>query len=100
MPAPSGSRATKAGRPSPSRSSVISQRRGRGWLAGMALPIAAAMEVSSLDEVRARIGKAAALAGRRADAVTLVAVSKTQPAEAIERLIAAGQRDYGENRVQ
>jgi pyridoxal phosphate enzyme (YggS family) len=58
------------------------------------------MALSSLDEVRARIGKAAALAGRRTEAVTLVAVSKTQPAEAIERLIAAGQRDFGENRVQ
>lgn len=58
------------------------------------------MGLSSLDEVRARIGKAAALAERRVDAVTLVAVSKTQPAEAIERLIAAGQRDFGENRVQ
>ena len=30
----------------------------------------------------------------------LIAVSKTQPAEAIEPLIAAGQRDFGENRVQ
>ena len=58
------------------------------------------MAVSSLDEVRARIGKAAALAGRGAADVTLVAVSKTQPAEAIERLIHAGQRDFGENRVQ
>lgn len=58
------------------------------------------MAVSSLDEVRARIGKAAALAGRATDEVTLVAVSKTQPAAAIEPLIAAGQRDFGENRVQ
>jgi pyridoxal phosphate enzyme (YggS family) len=54
----------------------------------------------SLEGVRARIGKAAALAGRKAEAVTLIAVSKTQPAEAIEALIEAGQRDFGENRVQ
>jgi pyridoxal phosphate enzyme (YggS family) len=54
----------------------------------------------SLGHVTARIGKAAALAGRRAADVTLIAVSKTQPAEAIEALIDAGQRDFGENRVQ
>ena len=58
------------------------------------------MADSPLAEVRARIGKAAALAGREPDAVTLVAVSKTQPAEAIEALIDEGQRDFGENRVQ
>lgn len=50
--------------------------------------------------VRERIARAAALAGRGADAVTLVAVSKTQPAEAIAPLLAAGQRVFGENRVQ
>lgn len=58
------------------------------------------MALSSLGEVQARIGKAAALAGRKGDDVTLIAVSKTQPAEAIEKLIAEGQRDFGENRVQ
>ena len=55
---------------------------------------------SPLDEVRARIAKAAALAGRAAEDVTLIAVSKTQPVERIEPLIAAGQRHFGENRVQ
>jgi hypothetical protein len=54
----------------------------------------------SLKEVTARIAKAAALAGREPEDVTLIAVSKTQPAEAIEALIDAGQRDFGENRVQ
>lgn len=58
------------------------------------------MADSSLAEVRARIGRAAALAGREAGDVTLIAVSKTQPIEAIEALIGAGQRDFGENRVQ
>jgi pyridoxal phosphate enzyme (YggS family) len=58
------------------------------------------MAESSLVEVEARIGKAAALAGRKAGDVTLIAVSKTQPAERIEALIAEGQRDFGENRVQ
>ena len=53
-----------------------------------------------LDEVRNGIARAAGLAGRRPDEVVLIAVSKTQPAEAIETLIAADQRDFGENRVQ
>src|SRR6185369_16324912 len=100
MPAPAGRRATAPSRPSPCRSSVISQRRGKGWRARIALPIAPAMAKSSLAEVEARIGKAAALAGRAADEVTLIAVSKTQSADAIEALIAEGQRAFGENRVQ
>jgi len=58
------------------------------------------MTKSPLEEVRARIGKAAALAGRQSGDVILVAVSKTRPAAAIEALIAEGQRDFGENRVQ
>ena len=53
-----------------------------------------------LEQVRAAIAKAAALAGRRPEDVTLIAVSKTHAAPAIEPLIAAGQRDFGENRVQ
>jgi len=58
------------------------------------------MGLSSLAEVRGRIAKAAGLAGRPPESVTLIAVSKTQPAQAIEALIAAGQREFGENRVQ
>ncbi len=58
------------------------------------------MALSSLDEVKERIGKAAALAGRKPGDVTLIAVSKTQPASRILSLIAAGQRVFGENRVQ
>lgn len=58
------------------------------------------MAESALAEVMARIGKAAALAGRKPDEVALIAVSKTQPAQAIEALVAEGQRDFGENRVQ
>ncbi|SOC37263.1 hypothetical protein SAMN05892877_10482 [Rhizobium subbaraonis] len=53
-----------------------------------------------LNEVRARIRKASVNAGRDADAVTLVAVSKTFDADAIRPAIAAGQRVFGENRVQ
>jgi pyridoxal phosphate enzyme (YggS family) len=58
------------------------------------------MADSSLAQVRARIGRTTTLAGRKAEEVILIAVSKTQPAEAIKPLIAEGQRDFGENRVQ
>ena len=53
-----------------------------------------------LAEVQARIAAAAKRARRSPQEVTLIAVSKTQPAEAILPLIAAGQRHFGENRVQ
>ena len=53
-----------------------------------------------LGHVEARIGHACRVAGRARSEVTLVAVSKTQPAEAIAPLIEAGQRVFGENRVQ
>jgi pyridoxal phosphate enzyme (YggS family) len=52
-----------------------------------------------LEDVRARIAAAMKLA-RRTDPVSLVAISKTHPAEAIVPLIDAGQRVFGENRVQ
>ncbi|HEY0148043.1 MAG TPA: YggS family pyridoxal phosphate-dependent enzyme [Allosphingosinicella sp.] len=52
-----------------------------------------------LDDVRTRIAKAAALARREAADVTLIAVSKTHGAEAIEPLLTAGHRVFGENRV-
>lgn len=53
-----------------------------------------------LAAVRARIAHGTALAGRPADAVTLIAVSKTVSADGILPLLKAGQRVYGENRVQ
>ena len=53
-----------------------------------------------LDQIRARIAAAARIAGRRPDDITLIAVSKTQPVSRIAPLIAAGQRVFGENRVQ
>ncbi len=55
---------------------------------------------SRLNDIRARIAQAASLARRGADDVTLIAVSKTHPAERIAPLIAAGQKVFGENRVQ
>jgi PLP dependent protein len=53
-----------------------------------------------LASVHAAIAKASKLAGRPADATVLIAVSKTKSADDIAPLIAAGQRDFGENRVQ
>lgn len=55
---------------------------------------------SRLSDINARLARAAATADRRADAVTLIAVSKTHDAAAIQPLIDAGQRVFGENRVQ
>lgn len=55
---------------------------------------------SLLAAVRERIAHAARIARRAPDEITLVAVSKTHGPEAILPLIAAGQRVFGENRVQ
>jgi PLP dependent protein len=56
--------------------------------------------VDRLNEVRSRIGKAARDSGRIPEDVSIVAVSKTFDAEAIRPVLAAGQRVFGENRVQ
>ena len=53
-----------------------------------------------LSEVRSRIEGAAARAGRRADEITLMAVTKSFPASAIREAYAAGLREFGENYVQ
>jgi pyridoxal phosphate enzyme (YggS family) len=53
-----------------------------------------------LADIRSRIAAAVARAGRPADAVTLVAVSKLQPPDRVEAVLAGGQRIFGENRVQ
>ncbi len=54
----------------------------------------------ALLDVQTRIAKAARLAAREPQATTLIAVTKTHSAEAIEPLLAANQRHFGENRVQ
>ena len=53
-----------------------------------------------LAEVRSRIDAAARAAGRDPDDITLVAVSKTHGADRVRELLDAGQRVFGENRVQ
>nr|WP_304440665.1 YggS family pyridoxal phosphate-dependent enzyme [Vogesella sp. LIG4] len=54
----------------------------------------------ALQTVRDSLAAAATAAGRSPDEVTLLAVSKTFPAEAIREAYAAGQRAFGENYVQ
>jgi len=62
--------------------------------------MSAAPNADGYADVVARIARAAQAAGRDPADVTLVAVSKTQPWEAIQPVLDAGQRVFGENRVQ
>jgi pyridoxal phosphate enzyme (YggS family) len=54
----------------------------------------------NLLRIQERIARAAARAGRKAEEITLIAVSKTHPAGAIREAYEAGIRHFGENRVQ
>ncbi|HTC64353.1 MAG TPA: YggS family pyridoxal phosphate-dependent enzyme [Candidatus Saccharimonadales bacterium] len=56
--------------------------------------------VKNFEDVRQRIDRAASRAGRRAEEITLIAVTKTHPASKIVSLYDAGARHFGENRVQ
>ncbi len=53
-----------------------------------------------LSDIRARLDKACAEAGRRPDEVQLIAVSKVQPQERVQAVLEEGHRLFGENRVQ
>lgn len=53
-----------------------------------------------LTDIQSRIATAATAAGRKPADVTLIAVSKVQPPERVEAVLMAGQRIFGENRVQ
>ena len=55
---------------------------------------------ANLEWLRVRIAEAMQRAGRRPEAVQLIAVSKNQPAETVAAAVAAGQRAFGENTVQ
>ncbi len=57
-------------------------------------------KIHHLSAIQTNIARMCAIAGRAGDAVQLVAVSKTHGAEAIMPLLEAGQRVFGENRVQ
>src|SRR6185312_6590479 len=60
----------------------------------------AAAVTDNLAAIRSRIAAACGAAMRDLETVTLVAVSKTHPAAAVEAALAAGHRIFGENRVQ
>ena len=62
--------------------------------------VSANVVAENLVRIRERIEMAARRAGRRAEEITLIGVSKTHPAEAIRAAYAGGLRDFGENRVQ
>ncbi len=64
------------------------------------VPNAAENAIARLQFVRAEIRKTALSNDRKPEGVTLIAVSKTFPAEAILPVLEAGQRVFGENRVQ
>jgi pyridoxal phosphate enzyme (YggS family) len=66
----------------------------------MTQPPPEATVASRLAAIRQQIANAAATARRDPATVTLVAVAKTFPAEAVTEALAAGQRHFGENRVQ
>jgi PLP dependent protein len=66
----------------------------------MTATVSADTIAANLRDVRARIEKAAAAAGRNASDVELIAVTKTHDAAAVEAAIAAGHLTFGENRVQ
>lgn len=53
-----------------------------------------------LSDIQNAMAKAATSAGRSVDDVTLIAVSKVQPNDRVEAVLAAGHRVFGENRVQ
>jgi PLP dependent protein len=55
---------------------------------------------ANLRQLRTRIDSAARDAGREPAAITLIAVSKFHPVESVRAALAAGQRSFGENRVQ
>jgi pyridoxal phosphate enzyme (YggS family) len=54
----------------------------------------------NLHKIEAQVRRACVLAGRRREDVTLIGVSKTFPAEAVDAAVAEGVGDIGENRVQ
>jgi uncharacterized pyridoxal phosphate-containing UPF0001 family protein len=73
---------------------------GRSGVRIVAMTAEKSLIADNLDGIRDRVSRAAARCGRRAEEITLVAVSKTFPAEAIRAAHELGLRHFGENRVQ
>src|SRR5688500_8298688 len=110
MAAPGGSRRAMAAGSGVRAGSVKNSRRGRAFRrrrrAGKSLAVRSRVQKPPMAQppayadVVARIARAAQACGRDPSAVTLVAVSQQQPWEAGAPVLAAGQRAFGENRVQ
>jgi PLP dependent protein len=80
--------------------SAASTAGGGAGLSGHAEDMSDALVRANLQDVRERIRAAAEAAGRSPHAVTLVAVSKTFPAEAVRAARRSGQADFGESRAK
>ena len=84
----------------------MSQISGRDWCRAIGPLYRSPMESADtnasarLEDVNAKIARMCKVARRERDEVTLIAVSKTHPAEKITPLLEAGHRVFGENRVQ
>jgi hypothetical protein len=70
------------------------------WETGETKEIRARQLAENITRVRARIAEAAERAGRDPADVTLIAVSKSQPAEVVAQAAALGLSDFGENRIE
>lgn len=79
---------------------AVQQWRNGGVLESRAMAGQAEEIAGNIAHIRERVARAAERAGRDADEITLVAVSKTFPAEAIRSAYTAGVRHFGENRLQ
>src|SRR5689334_13152319 len=112
-PEPGGRRAAAASGSGSRLGSVTSHRLGRAFpwrrprprVRAVLVSLFTAMSPSDTDTtalapVLARIAAAAKAAGRDPGSITLTAVSKMQPWERVAPILAAGQRVFGENRVQ
>lgn len=71
------------------------------WIRGAERPYVARVSIAeNLDRIRERIPAAASKAGRAAEDIELIAVTKTHPAERVREAIEAGHTLFGENKVQ
>src|SRR6266568_3354968 len=99
-PLPGGSLRTTDHSRSPNRSSADQPLAGLAALHGASYSTLMSSAADRRNQVLEGIASAATLARRDPANVQLIAVSKGRTAEEIEPLIAAGQRDFGESRVQ
>lgn len=87
--------------PARRRRSDYLRRRLQSWLESVQIMSTIPMSIAdNISVVRERMDAAARRAGREASSIALMAVCKTKPVEEIQQAFEAGQRLFGENRVQ